>query len=238
MNILDPNDDIPNENDAESLNDDESYHDDDSQQGDNVDDDDEDDDVTIDDDMSIESHTMSENDNDNDKNDEERANANASNEMELTHEPNANANVTSIDSDDEYDDYESDEEDERQFKKLENVNVDDFTKMYHNDIVDHNNNEAKTLSQVVRDEQMNIIDDLHKTLPILTKYERARILGQRAKQINDGAPIFVKPKQETMDGYLIAQQELEEKKVPFIIRRPLPFGGCEYWKVSDLEILV
>lgn len=234
MNILDPNDDIPNENDAESLNDDESYHDDDSQQGDNVDDDDEDDDVTIDDDMSIESHTMSENDND--KNDEERANA--SNEMELTHEPNANANVTSIDSDDEYDDYESDEEDERQFKKLEHVNVDDFTKMYHNDIVDHNNNEAKTLSQVVRDEQMNIIDDLHKTLPILTKYERARILGQRAKQINDGAPIFVKPKQETMDGYLIAQQELEEKKVPFIIRRPLPFGGCEYWKVSDLEILV
>ena len=36
---------------------------------------------------------------------------------------------------------------------------------------------------------------------------------------------------------LIAVKELEQKKTPFIIRRPLPNGGSEYWRVQDLEIL-
>ena len=31
--------------------------------------------------------------------------------------------------------------------------------------------------------------------------------------------------------------ELKERKLPFIIRRPLPSGGSEYWKVEDLELL-
>ena len=52
------------------------------------------------------------------------------------------------------------------------------------------------------------------------------------------AQILVKPKIKTFDGYLIAQQELEERKIPFIIKRPLPMGGgCEYWKLNDLEIV-
>ena len=41
-----------------------------------------------------------------------------------------------------------------------------------------------------------------------------------------------------IDGYLIALKEFEEKKIPFIVKRPMPNGGCEYWKLSDLEILV
>ena len=35
----------------------------------------------------------------------------------------------------------------------------------------------------------------------------------------------------------LPNKELEEKKIPFIIRRPLPNGGSEYWNVSDLELL-
>ena len=47
------------------------------------------------------------------------------------------------------------------------------------------------------------------------------------------------PKDDNViDGYLIALKEFEEKKIPFIIKRPLPNGGCEYWKAADLEILV
>ena len=84
---------------------------------------------------------------------------------------------------------------------------------------------------------MSIIDPFHKTIPILTKYERARILGQRAKQIDSGAKPFVHIDKTFNDGYLIATKELEEKKIPFIIRRPLPNGGSEYWKVQDLEII-
>jgi DNA-directed RNA polymerase I, II, and III subunit RPABC2 len=63
-------------------------------------------------------------------------------------------------------------------------------------------------------------------------------LGERAKQINSGAKPFTIVDDNIIDGYLIALKELEEKKMPFIIKRPMPNGGCEYWKLSDLEILV
>ena len=35
----------------------------------------------------------------------------------------------------------------------------------------------------------------------------------------------------------IALKEYEQKKIPFIIRRPIPDGTCEYWKLKDLEML-
>ena len=31
--------------------------------------------------------------------------------------------------------------------------------------------------------------------------------------------------------------ELKEKKIPFIIKRPIPGGGSEYWNVKDLELI-
>jgi len=95
--------------------------------------------------------------------------------------------------------------------------------------------EVKSRCGVQRDENDRVIDPLHTTIPILTKYECARVLGVRAKQINSGSPPFVET--TLVDGYLIAQLELREKKIPFILRRPLPNGDHEYWRVSDLEVL-
>ena len=31
--------------------------------------------------------------------------------------------------------------------------------------------------------------------------------------------------------------ELKEKKIPFIIRRPIPGWACEYWSLKDLEVI-
>jgi DNA-directed RNA polymerase subunit K/omega len=90
---------------------------------------------------------------------------------------------------------------------------------------------------IVYDELGVINDPLHQTIPFLTKYEKARILGERAKQINGGAKPFVDLGPEIIDGFIIASAELEQKKIPFIIRRPLMNGGCEYWKLKDLEQL-
>jgi DNA-directed RNA polymerase I, II, and III subunit RPABC2 len=108
---------------------------------------------------------------------------------------------------------------------------------FHPECVISNYNEVVGLTKLVRDAENNIIDDLHKTLPYLTKYERARVLGQRAKQINAGAKVFVKVPENVIDGYLIAEQELAQKRIPFIIRRPTPGGGCEYWNLKDLELI-
>ena len=95
----------------------------------------------------------------------------------------------------------------------------------------------KDLLNIIRDKDNIIIDELHKTLPILTKYEKTRILGIRIKQLNNGALPYVKTSEDILDNYIIAERELKEKKIPFIIQRPLPNNTFEYWRLEDLEIL-
>ena len=100
-----------------------------------------------------------------------------------------------------------------------------------------NHEEIEALCQVIRDAKGRIIDPLHTTLPFLTKYEKADILGKRAAQINEGAPLFIEVDPSIIDGSLIALKEFEERKIPFIIQRPLPNGAMEYWRLQDLEVL-
>lgn len=75
-----------------------------------------------------------------------------------------------------------------------------------------------------------------RTIPFLTKYEKARIIGKRAMQISKGSPPLVEigDLESPID---IARKELMERKIPFIIRRPLPDGSYEDWRVDELRIL-
>lgn len=83
--------------------------------------------------------------------------------------------------------------------------------------------------------QSMIVRKERKTIPILSKYERTRIVGERAIQISMGAPPLVEV------GNLenpadIAEKELREKKIPYIIKRVLPNGIVELWSVDELRI--
>ena len=142
-----------------------------------------------------------------------------------------------FDDDEEEEEEDDDEEDDSYLQKFKSEINKKYLIETHPECVKHNDEEIQILSTVIRDENNQIIDDLHRTLPYLTKYEKTRILGVRTKQINEGAPIFVEADPTIIDGYIIAEKELIEGKIPFIIRRPIPNGGSEYWKVSDLEIL-
>eukprot|EP00392_Amoebophrya_sp_AT5.2_P016198 g16448.t1 len=73
-----------------------------------------------------------------------------------------------------------------------------------------------------------------KTSAYMTKYERARIIGTRAMQISLNAPILVPVEKDETDPMEIAEKELRQGKIPFIIRRKLPNGETESWKVSEL----
>jgi len=139
--------------------------------------------------------------------------------------------------DDLDDDDDEDEDDENYLQKFEENIQKTIIEDWHPELKTHNYDEIDILSRVVRDNEGNIIDPLHQTLPFITRYEKARILGERAKQINAGAIPMVEIDSDIIDGYLIAMKEFEEKKIPFIIKRPMPNGGCEYWKFKDLEIL-
>jgi len=140
------------------------------------------------------------------------------------------------DEDDDNDE-DGDRDSSEYFQKLGASVSESYIERYHPESMSHNYDEIQTLSRVVRNSAGVIVDDLHRTIPIMTKYEKTRILGQRAKQLNEGAPAFIKIDSTVIDGYLIAVKELEQKKTPFIIRRPLPNGGSEYWRIQDLEIL-
>ena len=87
----------------------------------------------------------------------------------------------------------------------------------------------------VRKGTRKIPDTDRITSKFMTKYERARILGSRALQISKNAPLMVDPGDES-DPYKLAEMELGEKKIPYIVRRYLPDGAFEDWKVSELYI--
>lgn len=147
-----------------------------------------------------------------------------------------NQNTANIDLNDNYDDDADDDDDDEFYNQKINEDVNKkYVSDYHPECLIHNYDEIALLTNIVRDSNNIIIDDLHKTIPFLTKYEKARILGQRAKQIDSGATPFVKVPDNIIDGYIIAEMELQEKKIPFIIRRPIPGGGSEYWNLKDLE---
>ena len=100
-----------------------------------------------------------------------------------------------------------------------------------------NNDEVKKMCSINRNKDGIIHDPLHTTIPILTKFEYTRILGLRATQIEHNSPLFIEVDESIIDSYIIARKELEAKKLPFIICRPLPGGKMEYWDINDLENL-
>ena len=132
---------------------------------------------------------------------------------------------------------ESDSDDENYLQKFDETTKHNIISDFHPEMQAHNYDEVDIMATVVRNANGEIIDPLHRTLPFVTKYEKARILGERAKQLNSGAKSFVDVEPSVIDGYLIALKEFELKRIPFILKRPLPNGGCEYWRMKDLEIL-
>jgi DNA-directed RNA polymerases I, II, and III subunit RPABC2 len=78
----------------------------------------------------------------------------------------------------------------------------------------------------------------NKTKNIMTKYEKVKIIGTRAEQLQRGAPPNIPINPDTpFDARLIAHEELRQKKVPFLVRRNLPNGAIEYWRIEDMIIL-
>lgn len=80
-------------------------------------------------------------------------------------------------------------------------------------------------------------DPNHRSVPFLTQYERTKIIGLRANQLSQGARPYITVPEHVTDVSEIARMELVDRRLPFIIRRPMPDGSHEYWRLSDLLIL-
>ena len=96
--------------------------------------------------------------------------------------------------------------------------------------------------QSVNRESVNeTLNQERTTLPFFTKYEYTTLIGTRAQQLAEGAKPLV-----PLDGFTlssprlvweIAEKEVKEKKLPFIIHRQFPNGKAEYWSATELSII-
>jgi DNA-directed RNA polymerase subunit K/omega len=137
----------------------------------------------------------------------------------------------------DYEDRDSVSDYYEDLKKFEQDVKEDYIAQQHPELKQYGFEEIQSLTTVIRDKDGFIVDPLHTTVPFVTRYERARVIGMRAKQIHNGSKPYVEVPDHIIDGIQIAEMEFLAKKLPFIIKRPIYGGKNEYWKLKDLEIL-
>lgn len=89
-------------------------------------------------------------------------------------------------------------------------------------------------SEIITEKKMEKSNKKKITTPFLTKYEKTRMLGTRALQISMNASSTVDTKDE-FDPLKIAIMELEQRKIPLIVRRHLPSGDFEDFTIDELQ---
>jgi DNA-directed RNA polymerases I, II, and III subunit RPABC2 len=82
----------------------------------------------------------------------------------------------------------------------------------------------------------NYYKNSKQSSPYLTKYEKAKLLGVRAQMLASGCPAMVNVPKNIIDTYKIALLEFEEDKIPLMIRRFLPNGNFEDWRLEDMVL--
>jgi DNA-directed RNA polymerase I, II, and III subunit RPABC2 len=81
----------------------------------------------------------------------------------------------------------------------------------------------------------------YRSLPLLTKYEFDQVIGLRTMHLSRGAPPMVElPPDFKVESNIqlreLAQRELLERRLPYMIKRVMPNGKSEYWSLEQLDL--
>jgi DNA-directed RNA polymerases I, II, and III subunit RPABC2 len=83
--------------------------------------------------------------------------------------------------------------------------------------------------------------DTRITREFYTKYEFVALLSMRAQQLAEGArPLVGIEGLKTSDPMFVwnvAKREIEQRKLPFIVRRQMPDQTSEFWSVQEMETM-
>lgn len=94
---------------------------------------------------------------------------------------------------------------------------------------------------VTRESVQEALKEAKTTMPYYTKYEQVTLIGTRAQQLAEGAkPLVSLDGMRTSDPrfvWNVAEKEVYERKLPFIIHRRLPDGRSEYWSTQELTVI-
>tara|TARA_B100001094_G_scaffold329648_1_gene392846 strand:- start:1118 stop:1531 length:414 start_codon:yes stop_codon:yes gene_type:complete len=106
------------------------------------------------------------------------------------------------------------------------------------DLDDISDNDFK--SSLINIEEFNAFyknySNKNKTSSILNKYEKTKILSERAEQLSEGAIPLIPNAEKYKNVLEIAEEELKTLKIPFIIKREIN-NNFEYIKIEDLVLL-
>ena len=135
-----------------------------------------------------------------------------------------------------------------EFESIAESNIGDDLSMSQSGDIDENDNEdSSILATRLKSGKSDHVVSVEKTysdyynndkvtMPYMTKFEKAKLLGVRAEMIASGDKPLVEIKGKVNNAYDIALMELKQKKIPLIVRRYLPNGKVEDWRVEELII--
>lgn len=89
------------------------------------------------------------------------------------------------------------------------------------------------LSNSLHKEDIVTPNEYRRTSEIMMSFEYARVISERAKEIENGSPIFIQLTNE-FDPIEIAEKEIRQKKCPLKIIRYLKPHIKEEWDVNDM----
>ena len=130
---------------------------------------------------------------------------------------------TNVDTDSDIDETDSIIDTELNDTDTLNINLDDTDNIFI----------TKSLDEK---KDTNIVEPKDRiTIPRLTKYERVRLLGDRAKQLSEGAKSLIKTDRK-ISAMETARLELDNGVIPLKIIRTRPDGKIEIWSINELDI--
>ena len=89
-------------------------------------------------------------------------------------------------------------------------------------------------SNVFRKQYPNLLKK-NITSIYLNKYEITKILSKRCEQLENGSQPLISNFEIYNNVYDIALKELNDKKIPFILKRLIDNNNYEYFKLEDLN---
>ena len=117
--------------------------------------------------------------------------------------------------------------------KMDKDEIDDCSEYEETDLENESTNDD---IESLPDEAIDL-DIETKTSPYLTRYEKAKIIGIRAEQINDNHPILLPLCEvKNMNSFQIAEYELKQGLIKFTIRRYIGSNKHEDVRVCDLKL--
>ena len=72
----------------------------------------------------------------------------------------------------------------------------------------------------------------------MSKYEYTKVLGMRAQQITMGSNPLITITPDMKSAVEVAEEELRQRKTPYIVARKINNKKTDFWKIEDMVIEV